>query len=232
MKHSGKARKAAFKLIFVSLIAVLVIWALGAFTAAIVAVLAAVAVAITPFIIVLWILFALFTLYFFRDPTPRVPVGANIVLSPAHGKVDVIDTTTEPLFMGGECQRISMFLSVIDVHVQNAPIGGKVAFFKYTEGQFLNAIKAESALHNENVLLGFEASEPRGQKIGVRLIAGVLARRIVPFVKEGDEVARGERISLIQFGSRADVYLPRNARIKIKLNDHVVGGETVLAVFE
>ena len=232
MKHSGKARKAGFKLILLSLIALAVVWALGALGVA-AAIVAAVGVVIsTPVLIVLWILFALFTLYFFRDPNPRVPAGANLVLAPAHGKVDVIGTTTEPDFMGGECQRVSIFLSVIDVHVQNAPVSGKVAWLKYTTGQFLNALKAESAIYNENVLLGFEASEPRGQKVGVRLIAGVIARRIVPFVEQGDEVVRGERISLIQFGSRADVYLPRNAKIQVKLDDRVVGGETVLAVFE
>jgi phosphatidylserine decarboxylase len=173
-----------------------------------------------------------FTLYFFRDPDARVPAGANLVLAPGHGKVDVIGTTSEPAFMGGECQRVSIFLSVFDVHVQNAPVSGKVAYYKHTTGQFLNALKAESAIYNENVLLGFEAGEPRGQKVGVRLIAGVIARRIVPFVQQGDEVARGDRIGLIQFGSRVDVYLPRNARIKARLNDHVVAGETVLAVFE
>ncbi len=236
MKHSGKARKAGFKLILFSLIALVVVWTLGTFTAAVVAIIATVAVAITPVVIVvlivIWVLFAIFTLYFFRDPKPRVPAGANLVVAPAHGKVDVVGATTEPDFMGGECQRISIFLSVIDVHVQNAPVGGRVAWLKYTTGQFLNALKAESAIYNENVLLGFEASEPCGQKIGVRLIAGVIARRIVPFVQQGDEVARGDRISLIQFGSRADVYLPRNAKIRVKVDDRVVGGETVLAVFE
>jgi len=232
MKYSGKARKAAFKLILLSLIVLLVVWALGAFTAAAVAIITAVAVAITPVLIVIWVLFAIFTLYFFRDPTAQVPAGAGLVLAPAHGKVDVIGTATEPEFMGGECQRVSIFLSVIDVHVQNAPVSGKVALLKYTMGQFLNALKAESAIYNENLLVGFEASEPAGQKVGVRLIAGVIARRIVPFVQQGEEVDRGDRIALIQFGSRADVYLPLNAKIKVKLNDHVVGGETVLAVFE
>ena len=98
-------------------------------------------------------------------------------------------------------------------------------------GEFMNAMKTECAVHNENVLLGFE-SPNRRRKIGVRLIAGVIARRIVPFVQLGDEVARGERISLIQFGSRVDVYLPLNAKIKVKLGDRVVGGETMLATFE
>jgi phosphatidylserine decarboxylase len=232
MKHSGRARRAAFKLILYSLIALAVIWALGAFTGTIVAIITAVAVALTPVLLVVWVLFAIFTLYFFRDPDPEVPLGANLVVAPAHGKVDVVGTTTEPDFMGGECQRVSIFLSVIDVHMQNAPVSGKVAWFKYTTGQFLNALKAESAVYNENVLLGFEANEPSGVKIGVRLIAGVIARRIVPFVNQGDEVVRGDRISLIQFGSRADVYLPQRAKIKVKVGDRVVGGETVLAVFE
>ena len=134
--------------------------------------------------------------------------------------------------MGGECQRISMFLSVIDVHVQNAPVGGRVGIVKHTPGQYLNAMKAESAQFNENVLMGFDSDDPAGGKIGVRVIAGVLARRIIPWVKTGDTVARGERISLVQYGSRADVYLPKRAKIKVKLGDKVVGGETVLAAFE
>ncbi len=229
MKHSGKARKAGYKLILFSLIVLVVVWALGFFTAAAAVVVAAFAAAITPVVIAFWVLFAIFTLYFFRDPNPRVPAGANLVLAPAHGKVDAIGTTTESEFMGGECQRVSIFLSVMDVHVQNAPVAGQVAWLKYTQGQFLNALKAESALYNENVLLGFAASEPPGQKVAVRVIAGVIARRIVPFVQQGDEVARGERISLVQFGSRADLYLPVGAKVKVALGDHVVGGETVLA---
>src|ERR1035441_4575159 len=118
MKHSGKARKAAFRLILFTLIALVVIWALGAFTATMVALITAVAVAITPVLVVVWVLFAIFTLYFFRDPNPRVPAGANLVLAPAHGKVDVIGKTTETNFRSEECQRVSIFLSVIDVHIQ------------------------------------------------------------------------------------------------------------------
>src|SRR5476649_1966947 len=180
----------------------------------------------------LWIIFALFTFYFFRDPDPMTPTGANLVISPGHGKVDVIDTTTEPVFMGGECQRISIFLSVFDVHVQNAPVTARVAYFKHTPGQYLNAMRTDSAQFNENVLIGLEAMEPHGEKIGVRLIAGLIARRIIPWVEENSGVQRGERISLIQFGSRVDVYLPLRAKIKVKLGDKVVGGATVLAQFE
>src|SRR2546428_10548477 len=117
MKHAGKARKAAFKLILISLIAVLGVWGIGGITVAATAVIAAIALAITPFLVVLWIVFSLFILYFFRDPEARAPAGANLILSPAHGKVDVIDTATEPQFMGGDCHRVSIFLSIIDVHV-------------------------------------------------------------------------------------------------------------------
>jgi phosphatidylserine decarboxylase len=183
-------------------------------------------------LLALWALFALFTFYFFRDPDPMVPTGKNLVIAPGHGKVDAIDTTIEPDFMGGECQRVSIFLSVIDIHVQNSPVTARVAYFKHTPGQYLNALNADSAKFNENVLLGLESVEPPDEKIGVRLIAGLIARRIVPWVQQNDPVQRGERISLIQFGSRVDVYLSRNAKIKVNLGDKVVGGETVIASFD
>jgi len=144
----------------------------------------------------------------------------------------MIDTITEADFMGGECQRVSIFLSVVDVHVQCAPLTGRVAFFKHTPGEYLNAMKADSAKFNENVLIGIDAAEPRGEKVGVRLIAGLIARRIVPFVSQNDTVQRGDRISLIQFGSRVDVYLPGRVKIKVKLGDRVIGGETVIASFD
>lgn len=189
-------------------------------------------VAFSIFLLGFWLVFALFTLYFFRDPHAKVPAGSKLVVSPGHGKVDVMDTTAEPQYVGGECRRISIFLSVFDVHVQNAPVGGKVQYFKYTEGQFMNAMKTECATCNENVLIGIEAADPPGTRIALKLIAGVIARRIVPWIGLGDEIARGDRISLIQFGSRLDVYLPMSTQIKVKIGDRVVGGETVLAVLE
>jgi len=228
MKHTGKARKAAFKMLAITFALVLMVPIIGAVATFV----GSAMVAVSIFLFLLWFAFAIFVLYFFRDPTAKVPPGTNLVVSPAHGKVDVIDTTTEPKFMGGECQRISIFLSVINVHVQNAPVTGRIAHLKYTEGQFVNAMKTECAECNENVLIGIESTEPAGIRIGLRLIAGVLARRIVPWVEPGDEIVRGDRISLIQFGSRCDVYLPKNARIKIKLGDRVVGGETLIAAFE
>jgi phosphatidylserine decarboxylase len=134
--------------------------------------------------------------------------------------------------MGGECQRISIFLSVFDVHVQNAPVTGKISYFKHTPGEYLNAMRTDSAQFNENILIGIDSVEPRGEKIGVRLIAGLIARRIVPWISQNDAVQRGERISLIQFGSRVDVYLSKRAKIKVQLGDKVISGETVIASFD
>ena len=132
----------------------------------------------------------------------------------------------------GECRRISIFLSVFDIHVQNSPVAGKISYFHHAPGQYMNAMRTDCAQFNENVLLGIEAAEPRGEKIGVRLIAGLIARRIVPWIQLNDAVQRGERISLIQFGSRVDVYLPKHAKIKVNLCDKVIGGETVIASFD
>jgi phosphatidylserine decarboxylase len=228
MKNAGKARSSAFRMILWTLVLMMVM-----FAAAFVATVAGGLILFFSWVVVgLWVLFAVFCLYFFRDPTPQVPGGSGLVVAPGHGKVDLIDVTEEPRFMGGACQRVSIFLSVFDVHVQNAPVAGRVAFYKYTEGKFVNALKADSATHNENALIGFESSDPAGVKVGVRLIAGLIARRIVPWVALGDTVARGDRIGLIQFGSRVDLYLPREARVRVMVGQKVVGGQTVIAAFD
>src|SRR5437867_1304336 len=227
MKHKGKATQAALKLIFWTLVALLCVVLLGIAAVFVGAFLTSIASFL--FLFGLWMLFALFCLWFFRDPNPNVPSDPNVIVAPAHGKVDVIDGTAEPEFLGGSCRRISIFLSVIEVHVQRAPVAGRIACLKHTPGQFMSALKQESAAHNENLLIGFESSEQPGEKISVRLIAGVLARRIVPWVGVGDDVARGERISLIQFGSRVDIYLPPTLQIRAKLGDKVRGGETIIA---
>jgi phosphatidylserine decarboxylase len=217
VKHSGKAALAALKLTALGLVAVIVLLVV----AVVAHYIGGKIVEYYSALFMLWILFALFTFYFFRDPNPLTPTGANLVISPAHGKVDVIDTVAENEFMGGECKRISIFLSIIDVHVQKAPLTGRVAYFKHTPGQF-----------NENVLVGIDSFEPRGEKVGLRLIAGLIARRIVPWIAANDPIQRGERISLIQFGSRVEVYLPMRAKIKVPLGQKVIGGETVLASFD
>ena len=134
---------------------------------------------------------------------------------------------------------VSRIFETLGARVENipilwiaAPVTGRIAYLKHTPGQYLNAMRADCAKFNENVLIGIESVEPAGVKVGVRLIAGVIARRIVPFVQVGEEVSRGGRISLIQFGSRADVYLPLSATIKVTLDQKVVGGETILALLE
>ena len=228
MKHSGRAFRAAIKLIFWTLVLLLAVFAVGALASFLSLVIATVSIAL----ITVWILFAIFSLYFFRDPDPAGPSILTAIVSPAHGKVDVIDETTELDFIGGPCKRISIFLSIFDVHVQKAPVSGTIAWLKQTPGKFLSATRADSAEHNENVLLGFEPADFPDQKVAVRLIAGVIARRIVPWVALGDTVARSERISLIQYGSRCDLYLPRSVKIHIKLGDKVRGGESLVASFE
>lgn len=228
VKHSGKAAQAALKMIGLSASAVVVLLVV----AYLATIIGSFVLAMTGVLGGLWVLFAVFTFYFFRDPDPMTPSEAKLVVAPGHGKVDTVDTTVVSDFMEGECQRISIFLSVFDVHVQNAPVTGRIAFFKHSPGQYLNAMRADCSQFNENVLIGIESVDPLGAKVGVRLIAGLIARRIVPFIAQNDAVQRGERISLIQFGSRVDVYLPKSAQVKVKLGDRVVGGQTVLASLE
>ncbi len=139
MKHKGNASQAALKLILWTLVLLIAV-SLGGLFAMILGSLIATAAF---FLLGLWVVFSLFTLYFFRDPNPKVPQDPNAVVSPAHGKVDVIDETTEPEFIGGSCRRVSIFLSVIDVHVENAPVAGKIGFLLHTPGQFVSALKAE-----------------------------------------------------------------------------------------
>ena len=179
-----------------------------------------------------WALFVVFTLYFFRDPTPAIPNIPNAILAPACGKVDLIDETTEMEFMGGPCRRISIFLSVFDVHVQRAPLSGRVAYLRHTAGKFLSATRCDCALHNENTLIGIEPAAYPGKKIAIRQVAGLIARRILTWLEPGAKVPRGERIGLIQYGSRVELFLPMEVKIHARLGERVRGGETVVASFE
>jgi phosphatidylserine decarboxylase len=227
MKHKGKAREAGFKIIWWTLI-LLVAVLIGGIAAVLIGSFLAAASGV---LIAVWAVFALFALYFFRDPDPVIPTGSSLVLSPAHGTVDVIDEVEETEFLGGPCRRISIFLSVFDVHVQRAPISGVVSYLEHHPGEFLNAMNLESASRNENVMIGLEPADPSGAKIAVRLIAGLIARRIVPWLQRGESVQQGERVSLIQFGSRCDVYLPLSVIVNVKIGDKVKGGHSILAKF-
>jgi len=228
MRHSGKALLAGLTLIARGLFIVAGIYAIG--IAARYLLDSFSAVAYLP--LILWILFSAYVFYFFRDPDPIVPQEKGVVVSPAHGKIDVIEEINEPEIFGGQCRRISMFLSPLDVHVQNAPVSGKVTVVKHTPGKFMAAMSKDCGLHNENVLIAFESPEVPGNKMGIRLIAGFLARRCIPWVKPGEQVNKGDRISIIQFGSRCDVYLPLQMKVVVNLGDKVKGGETILAKIE
>jgi len=224
MNHAGKASRAGLKVIAWTLVGLLALTVLGLLAAFLGTFLAAT----SGILFGLWVLLSLFCLWFFRDPNPRVPLGANLIVSPAHGKVDIIDEYVEPEFIGGTCRRISIFLSVFDVHVQKAPAAGRIVQLRHKPGEFLNAMNRESALRNENVLIGLESSEKPGERLGIRLISGVIARRIVPWTAVGDAVSRGERLSLIQFGSRVELYFPLTYQVRVAVGDRVRGGETVV----
>ena len=168
--------------------------------------------------------------YFFRDPERVTPTRPGLVVSPADGRIVSIGTVTPPkeLALGDALlTRVSVFLSVLDVHVVRSPVAGRVVHSAYVPGKFLNAELDKASEDNERRAMVIETSG--GEKIGVVLIAGLIARRIVTFVGEGTSVAAGERIGLIRFGSRVDVYVPANAEILVAIGQTALGGETVLA---
>lgn len=228
MRHAGKARQAALKMLLTSFLLLAAILAAGYVGM----VLGTIIVAAATGLVVVWLIFAGFVLYFFRCPRPTVPTGTHLVLAPGQGKVDVIDEIEVKELGGSRLKRVSIFLSVFDVHVQRAPCAGKVTQVKHTSGLFLNAMKAESATVNENVFIGFEPAAAPGETIGVRMIAGLIARRIIPWVAENDTVEAGELVSLIRFGSRVDVYLPAHYKIRVSLGERVTVGESIIAARE
>jgi len=168
-------------------------------------------------------LLALFFLWFFRDPERAIPDSTGAIVSPADGKVT--DVSSIPV-NGVAHTRISIFLSVFDVHVNRSPVAGVIREVHYQKGKFLNAMNPASADHNEQNAVTVEGD---GQTVVFKQIAGLLARRIVFNKKVGDRVGRGERVGLIKFGSRVDVLLDASARMEIKVGDRVKGGASVLA---
>jgi len=171
-----------------------------------------------------------FCAYFFRDPDRVVPQRPGLVVSPADGKISAIAELVPPreLGLGGErLTRVSVFLSVLDVHIVRTPVAGRIARSVYVPGKFLNAELDKASEENERLALVVEAED--GKSFGLMLIAGLIARRIVTFVGEGASVARGERVGLIRFGSRVDVYLPAGAKVLASVGQTAIGGETVLA---
>lgn len=165
----------------------------------------------------------IFVLYFFRDPERQIPADPDAVVSPADGRV--VEIVDEPQ-SGKSGKRISIFLSVFDVHVNRSPVGGKIARMEYTHGRFMAAWKGKASAENEQNLIAIET--PGGQ-MQFKQIAGWVARRIVVWKKIGDEVKIGERVGMIRFGSRVDVWLPADAEILVQRGQHIAGGATQLA---
>jgi phosphatidylserine decarboxylase len=171
---------------------------------------------------------------FFRDPIRTTPKGEGLVIAPADGLVTMIATVLPPREMAGEdalgnapVTRVSIFMSVFDVHINRAPIAGQIKRVVYISGKFLNADLDKASEDNERQHILVEGNG--GVRIGFTQIAGLVARRIVPWIKPGDFVASGQRVGLIRFGSRVDVYLPEGTTPRVLLGQRTIAGETVIA---
>jgi phosphatidylserine decarboxylase len=177
----------------------------------------------------LFVILTLWMCYFFRDPERVTPVRDGLVVSPADGRVSMITTLVPPaeLELPAEpMQRVSVFMNVFDCHVNRSPVAGRIVQILYTPGLFLNAELDKASEDNERNALVIETAATR---IGVVQIAGLVARRIVGFVRTGDELGAGERFGLIRFGSRVDVYMPASAQVLVGVGQVATAGETVLA---
>lgn len=178
----------------------------------------------------LGLLLVIFTFVFFRDPDRTIPREAidkgNIIVSPADGKVVQIIDIDEPNYLQGKAKQISIFLSPLDVHVNRIPLSGVIEYFKYHPGEYLVAYHPKSSLKNEQTHIGLNS---KYGKILFKQIVGMVARRLVWDIKEGDTVEIGQRFGMMKFGSRMDVIVPPDTEIKVSVDDVVTGGETVLA---
>jgi phosphatidylserine decarboxylase len=171
-------------------------------------------------------LLALWVAYFFRDPERIGERGAHIVVAPADGKLIMITEVDEPAFIQGRAMRLSIFMNVFNVHVNRYPLDGTVKYVHYNKGKFLNAAAEKSSLENEQSSVGIESGSYR---ILVRQIAGLIARRIVTYSQMGQQVKQGDRMGMIRFGSRVDVFLPTDAKLRVQLGTLTTAGSTVLA---
>jgi len=169
-------------------------------------------------------LLLLFVLNFFRDPDRTIPNEERVIVSPGDGKVVEIVEEKDAL-LDEPYRRISIFLNIFNVHVQRTPVAGRIEQIKYNKGKFLNAASHKASLDNEQNALIIHTGQ---EKVLVKQIAGLIARRIVCWAKEGDNYNLGQRFGLIRFGSRVDLFLPLNAEIKVSLGDHVSGGSSII----
>ncbi|MEO8578745.1 MAG: phosphatidylserine decarboxylase family protein [Gemmatimonadales bacterium] len=171
------------------------------------------------------LLLALWVAYFFRDPERTGERGATLVVSPADGKLIMITEVDEPTFVNGRAIRMSIFMNVFNVHVNRYPVDGAVKYIHYNKGKFFNAAAEKSSLENEQMSVGLESGRYR---VLVRQIAGLIARRIVTYSKLGETVKQGDRMGIIRFGSRVDVFIPVGSKVRAKLGDVTAAGVTIL----
>jgi len=171
------------------------------------------------------LLLALWVAYFFRDPERTGDRGPSLVVSPADGKLIMITEVDEPSFIQGRAVRLSIFMNVFNVHVNRYPVDGVVRYVHYNKGKFFNAAAEKSSLENEQMSVGIAGRH----RILVRQIAGLIARRIVTYSKVGETVRQGDRMGIIRFGSRVDVFLPVNSTLRARIGDITVAGVTILA---
>ena len=170
---------------------------------------------------------AVFIISFFRDPEREIPHETAAIISPVDGRIIIVDRVFEDRFMKQDAIKISIFMNVFNVHVNRVPASGKVSGVFYNPGKFFSADKDKASLENEQNALLIEAKN--GKRFVVNQIAGLIARRIVCYAKEGDKIERGKRFGMIRFGSRLDVYLPVDCRINVKVGDKVKAGSSILA---
>jgi len=175
------------------------------------------------------ILLFIFTLNFFRDPERITPQGDANVISPADGTVIFIKDVVEDNYLKSEAKMVGIFMSPLNVHVNRNPISGKIGYYEYVKGEFFAAFEDKASLKNEQTHIGIENSKG---KVFFKQIAGFIARRIIANIKVGDSVEAGKRFGMIKFGSRVDVYVPKNAEINVVLNQKTVAGETIIAVLK
>ena len=175
-------------------------------------------------------IFSIFNLAFFRDPERQIPQIPDAILSPADGKILQITDVKENDFFEGKVKRVSIFLSVFNVHINRSPISGRVEHFRYLRGSFMPAFKEEASLENEQTAIGIV--DEKGRKIMFTQIAGILARRIVCVLREGYHTRAGQRMGMIRYGSRVDIYFPEEeVELKVSDGDKVKGGTSVIGVF-
>lgn len=175
---------------------------------------------------VLLLIVTIWIAYFFRDPERTGPRGDHLVIAPADGRIVMITPVEEPDFVRGRAIRISIFMNIFNVHVNRYPVSGAVTYERYNAGKFFNAAAEKASLENEQMSVGLEHD---GQRVLVRQIAGLVARRIVTYARLGVTAVQGERMGIIRFGSRVDVFVPPDATILARVGERPLAGTTVLA---